>query len=92
MSRDTVKKNIEAAAETTQDQIETLRKQVEQILNDYVNPALLQAADRTEHAVANARKITDHEIENVSTRVQSRPIAAVLISAVVGFLAGRFSK
>lgn len=53
---------------------------------------LLQAADRTEHAVANARKITDHEIENVSTRVQSRPIAAILISAVVGFLAGRFSK
>ncbi|WP_215750987.1 MULTISPECIES: hypothetical protein [unclassified Gluconobacter] len=92
MSRDTVKKNIEAAAETTQDQIETLRKQVEQILNDYVNPALLQAADRTEHAVANARKITDHELENVSTRVQSRPIAAILISAVVGFLAGRFSK
>ena len=92
MSRDTVKKNIEAAAETTQDQIETLRKQVEQSLNDYVNPALLQAADRTEHAVANARKITDHEIENVSTRVQSRPIAAILISAVVGFLAGRFSK
>ncbi|GBR11086.1 hypothetical protein [Gluconobacter frateurii] len=92
MSRDTVKKNIEVAAETTQEQIDSLRKQVEQILNDYVSPALLQAADRTEHAVANARKITDHEIENVSTRVQSRPIAAVLISAVVGFLAGRFSK
>ncbi|MBS1066557.1 hypothetical protein [Gluconobacter kondonii] len=92
MSRKSVKDNIEVAAETTQAQIDGLRTQLQELLNNHINPALLDAADRTDHAVANARKITDHEIENVSTRVRARPIAAVLISAVVGFLAGRFSK
>lgn len=92
MSRKSVKDNIEVATETTQAQIDGLRTQLQELLNNRINPALLDAADRTDHAVANARKITDHEIENVSTRVRARPIAAILISAVVGFLAGRFSK
>lgn len=92
MSRKSVKDNIEVATETTQAQIDSLRDQLQELLNNRINPALLDAADRTDHAVANARKITDHEIENISTRVRARPIAAVLISAVVGFFAGRFSK
>lgn len=92
MSRHTVKNNVEAMTESTQEQLDTLRTQVQQLLENYVNPRLLDAAERTDHAVANARKIKDHEIENVSTRVRAQPIAAVLISAVVGFLAGRFSK
>lgn len=91
MSRSNVKDNVEAITESTQEQIDSLRSQLQQLL-DSVSPVLLQAADRTEHAVANARKITDHEIENVSTRVRAQPIAAVLISALVGFVAGRFSK
>ncbi|GBR48572.1 MULTISPECIES: hypothetical protein [Gluconobacter] len=92
MSRKSVKDNVEAATETTQAQIDSLRTQLQELLDNRISPALLDAADRTDHAVANARKITDHELENVSTRVRARPIAAVLISAVVGFFAGRFSK
>lgn len=92
MSRKSVKDNVEAATETTQAQIDSLRTQLQELLDNRISPALLDAADRTDHVVANARKITDHELENVSTRVRARPIAAVLISAAVGFFAGRFSK
>lgn len=92
MSRKSVKDNIEAVSETTQAQIDGLREQLQALLENRISPALLDAAERTDHAVANARKIRDHELENMSTRVRARPIAAVLISAVVGFFAGRFSK
>lgn len=92
MTRESVKQTAEKAAETTQEQIDTLRRQVEHLVSTYVTPALLDAAKKTDSAVAGARKLTDHEIENVSTHVKSRPIAAILFSAVIGFIAGRFSK
>ncbi|GBR51270.1 hypothetical protein AA106555_0489 [Neokomagataea thailandica NBRC 106555] len=92
MSGDRVKENVEEIRKEAQEQIDSLRAQVEQLLKEVVTPNLLKAADKTDTAVANARKFKDYELENVSTRVRSQPIAAVLISAAVGFVLGRFSR
>ncbi|GBR45487.1 hypothetical protein [Neokomagataea thailandica] len=92
MSEDRVKENVEQVRYEAQEHIESLRAQVEQVLKDIVTPNLLKAADKTDVAVANARKFKDYEIENVSTRVRAQPIAAILISAAIGFVAGRFSR
>ncbi|GAN52869.1 hypothetical protein [Tanticharoenia sakaeratensis] len=92
MGRGTVKDATTAAADSTQAQIDSLRDQVQRLLTETISPALIDAADRADHAVANARQITDHQVDNVSTRVRAQPILAILISSVVGFLAGRFSK
>jgi len=96
MARGSVKESTEqltsAASQSAQEQIESLKEQVQRLLNEHVNPALIDAADRADHAVANARQITDHQVDNVSTRVRAQPILAILVSSVIGFLAGRFSK
>lgn len=92
MSSESVKDNVEKARQNTQEQIDGLRAQVEQLLKNVVTPNLLKAADKTDEAVANARKFKDYKVEDVSKRVRSQPIASVLISAAVGFIAGRFSR
>ncbi|QDH17162.1 hypothetical protein [Swingsia samuiensis] len=92
MSRNDVKKNIDEAVEKGQDQVQDLRSQIEQILNERVSPVLQRAVSRTDQVVANVRH-GDHELQEVVTEhVKSRPIAAILISAAIGFVLGRFSK
>ncbi|GBR09713.1 MULTISPECIES: hypothetical protein [Asaia] len=92
MSKTDVKHTADAAAKSAQEQIDSLKSQLEQLLKDRINPALLDVADRADQAVANAREITDVQLHNAEARVRARPIAAVLISAVIGFIAGRVSK
>ncbi|GAB6853372.1 hypothetical protein [Asaia astilbis] len=92
MSKSDVKQSVDLAAKSAQEQIDGLKAQLEQLLKDRINPALLDVAGRADQAVANAREITDVQLHNAEARVRARPIAAVLISAVVGFIAGRVSK
>ncbi|RUT24861.1 hypothetical protein C0V97_14130 [Asaia sp. W19] len=92
MSKSDVKKSLDVASKSAQDQIDTLKAQLEQLLKDRINPALLDVAERADHAVANAREIKDVQLHNAEARVRARPLAAVLISAVIGFIAGRVSK
>ncbi|GBQ99470.1 hypothetical protein ACFFGF_03820 [Asaia lannensis] len=92
MSKSDVKKSVDTASQSAQEQIDTLKTQLEQLLKDRINPALLDVADKADQAVANARGITDVQLQNAEARVRARPIAAVLISAVIGFIAGRVSK
>lgn len=92
MSKHNVKDVVDTTAKSAQEQIESLKAQLEQLLTDRINPALLEAAERADHAVANARELRDVQVHNVETRVRARPLAAILISAVVGFIAGRVSK
>lgn len=92
MSKTDVKKCMDTAAQSAQEQIDSLKVQLEQLLKDRINPALLDVADRADRAVANAREIKDVQLHNAETHVRARPLAAVLISAVIGFIAGRVSK
>ncbi|WP_025885096.1 hypothetical protein [Asaia prunellae] len=92
MSKSDVKDTVDLTAKSAQEQIDTLKNQLEQLLKDRINPALLDVAGRADQAVANAHKIKDVQLHNAEASVRARPIAAVLISAVIGFIAGRISK
>ena len=79
-------------ASDTQDQIQSLRSQVEQLLNQRVTPVLADAAGKAETAVHSARDITTSQVETVSAQVRDQPIIAIGIAAAVGYLIGRLAR
>ena len=76
----------------TQEQLQSLRTMVEQLLNDRVTPALADAADKAENAVTSARDLTNTQVANVSDKVRGQPLIAIAIATVVGYLLGRISS
>jgi len=87
-----VSNTVKDVADDTQEQIQTLRAQVESLLNDRVTPALADAAGRAESAVHNARDVTSARVETVSAQVRDQPIIAIIIASVVGYLIGRIAR
>ncbi|WP_419727856.1 hypothetical protein [Lichenicola sp.] len=87
-----VSDTVRDVAGDTQDQLQTLRAQVEQLLNDRVTPAIAGAAGRAETAVHSARDMTNTQVENVSAQVRDQPIIAIGIAAAVGYLLGRIAR
>jgi ElaB/YqjD/DUF883 family membrane-anchored ribosome-binding protein len=79
-------------AADTQDQIQSLRTQVEQLLNERVTPALADAAGKAETAVHSARDMTTAQVETVSAQVRDQPFIAIGIAAAVGYLVGRIAR
>lgn len=92
MSKHNVKDLVSETSQTAQEQIDSLKAQLEQLLNGRINPALLGAAEKADHAVANAREIGHAQVERVESRVRAKPMPAMIISAIVGFVVGRLSK
>ena len=76
----------------TQDQLQSLRAQVEQLLNERVTPAIAGAAGKAENAVSSARDMTTAQVETVSAQVRDQPIVAIGIAAAVGYLIGRIAR
>ncbi|MCQ8239249.1 hypothetical protein [Rhizosaccharibacter radicis] len=87
-----VSDKVKDAAQDTQEQLQTLRAQVEQLLNEKVTPVLAEAAGRAETAVHSARGITNARVESVSAQVRSQPIVAIGIATAVGYLLGRVAR
>ena len=79
-------------AQDTQEQLQSLRTMVEQLLNERVTPALAGAADKAENAVTSARDLTTTQVANVSDKVRGQPLIAIAIATVVGYLLGRISS
>ncbi len=88
----TVTDKAKDVASDTQDQIQSLRAQVEQLLNERVTPALAGAAGKAETAVNTARDLTTSQVETVSAQVRDQPIIAIGIAAAVGYLIGRIAR
>ena len=87
-----VSDKAEDVAQDTQEQLQSLRAMVEQLLNDRVTPALADAAGKAENAVTSARDLTNTQVANVSDKVRGRPLIAIAIATVVGYLLGRISS
>lgn len=87
-----VSNKIQDVKGDTQDQLQSLRAQVEQLLNDRVTPAIADATGRAESAVHSARDITTAQVETVSAQVRDQPIIAIGIAAAVGYLLGRIVR
>jgi ElaB/YqjD/DUF883 family membrane-anchored ribosome-binding protein len=67
------------------DQIRQLRAQVERLARDRVAPAVAEMADQISDAA-------NDQADYVALKVRRHPFQAVLISAGVGFLIGRFMR
>ncbi len=87
-----VSDKVKDAAQDTQEQLQSLRAQVEQLLNERVTPALADAAGKAESAVTSARDMTNTQVKNVSEQVRGQPLIAIAISAVVGYFLGRIAR
>lgn len=74
------------------EQIAQLRRQVEQLMNERVTPALADAAQRAQNYVGSATDIAREQTEAVSSRVREQPLLAILIAAVTGYLIGRLFR
>ena len=87
-----VSDTVSDVTDSTQDQIQSLRTQVEQLLSERVTPAIADAAGRAESAVNTARTMTTNQVETVSAQVRSQPIIAIGIATAVGYLLGRIAR
>jgi ElaB/YqjD/DUF883 family membrane-anchored ribosome-binding protein len=76
-------------AEDAKEQIAELRRQVEQLMNERVTPALADAAQRAQTAARDATNMVLEQAEGVSSRVREQPMTAVLVAAAIGYLIGR---
>lgn len=88
----TISDKTKDVVQDTQEQLQSLRTLVEQLLNERVTPALADAAGKAENAVTSARSLTNTQVANVSEKVRHQPLIAITISTVVGYLLGRISR
>jgi ElaB/YqjD/DUF883 family membrane-anchored ribosome-binding protein len=87
-----VSDKVKDVSDDTQDQIQSLRAQVEQLLTQHVTPAIADVAGKAETAVHTARDATNAQVETVSAQVRDQPIIAIGIAAAVGYLLGRIAR
>lgn len=83
---------VQKVAADTQEQLLSLREQVESLLNDRVTPAISDAAGKAETAVHSAKEYTASTADDMSKRVRGRPLIAIGVSAAIGYLLGRIAR
>ena len=81
-----------AAGEDAEIQLRRLQGAVESLMRDTVTPAIVGAVDRVataaEHAVERVRTHSDM----VAGNVRERPLMALLIVGVIGYILGRAAR
>jgi ElaB/YqjD/DUF883 family membrane-anchored ribosome-binding protein len=80
------------STEDAQDQINALRKQVNQLMGDRVTPALHDAADRAQNVAKQATDYTKEQADTVAQQVRGRPLVAIALAGAVGYVLGRFVR
>ncbi len=79
-------------ADDAQDQINALRRQVNQLMGDRVTPALHDAADRAQKTAKQATDYTMEQADAVAEQVRGRPLVAIALAGAVGYVLGRFVR
>ena len=75
-----------------QAQIERLREQVEALMKDRVTPAVAEFAGRAESALGEARDAAQQQAESLASKVRERPLSAIIVAVLVGWLIGRVTR
>jgi len=78
-----------AMADDARTELARLRAQVERLMQERVTPALAGAADTAEDYARRARDTIEEQADAISSTVRERPLLAVGIAAVAGYLIGR---
>ncbi len=76
-------------AEDAKDELARLRGQVEKLMSERVTPALGDAADTVQDYAHRARESIEDQADSIAEQVRDRPLVAVGIAAVAGYLLGR---
>lgn len=76
-----------SARDTVSHEIAALRERVETLLAQRVTPTVNHLMDRAEHVASDAAASVRHQTARVSETVQERPLAALGVAALLGFIA-----
>ncbi len=79
-------------ADDAQAQIAALRKQVNQLMEERVSPALSDVADRAQRATRQATDYTRDQAAVVADQVRGSPLIAIALAGAVGYVLGRFVR
>jgi ElaB/YqjD/DUF883 family membrane-anchored ribosome-binding protein len=95
MSEEARKLGDQAAAgasrvsEDAREELARLRAQVEKLMSERVTPALGNAADSVQDYAQRARETIEDQADSLADTVRDRPLMAIAIAAVGGYLIGR---
>lgn len=59
---------------------------------EQLNPALAEMADKADKIKDDMKDVAEEQVKQLSKKVQSKPIKAVLISTIIGFVLGRMTR
>ncbi|MBX5453254.1 MAG: hypothetical protein K6U10_04855 [Acidobacteriia bacterium] len=71
------------------DEIAELRRHLERLLSERVEPQLARAADTARTAAEAAGNVVKSDVEAILQQVRAHPVAALAVAAGLGFLIGR---
>ncbi len=83
---------VHDAVQDAQSQIAALRRQVNQLMSERVTPGLADAAGRAEAAARQAGAYTKDGADAVAGQVRGRPLAAIALASLLGFVIGRLCR
>jgi ElaB/YqjD/DUF883 family membrane-anchored ribosome-binding protein len=76
-------------ADDAREELARLRTQVEKLMSERVTPALGEAADTVQDYAHRARESIEDQADSIASQVRDRPLIAVGVAAVAGYLLGR---
>lgn len=87
--RDQAGASANRMADDAREELARLRVQVERLMKDRVTPALGDAADTVQDYAHRARESIEDQADVFADTVRNRPLVAVAVAAVGGYLLGR---
>lgn len=87
--RDTAAASGQKMADDARTELARLRAQVERLMEERVTPVLGSAAETVEDYSRRARERIEENADALSDTVRERPLIAVAVAAIGGYLLGR---
>jgi len=84
--------SVENNLSDAQAQIKSLRRQLDQLMSDRVEPAYRDAADQARSAMGRASQMAQEEAEVAADYVRERPITTVLAAVALGYIVARLTR
>lgn len=97
MSKDSLEMNLKEAGDDVKKQVSKLSGQIRDFMERHPHECPLEvfaedASGKAKKAVRQFEKNHKDELVQAKRHVTARPLTSVLLSLVVGFIAGRLSK
>ena len=87
--KDQAAASTERVSDDAKEELAKLRAQVERLMQERVTPALAGAADQVQDYAHRAREAVEDRADALSDTVRDRPLMAIGIAALGGYLIGR---